>query len=170
MRRIRLVLTGAVLAIGVAAATAFATLPPQDADGCVVSLTSTPPKPTCVLAGKTATDIVSVSAFDRTFAEGTNVVITHNLFSAGQTTGWHTHPGPNVVVMIHGQLTLYDRKCRPTVYGPGQGFATGLSVHKADAGSEGAEFYSAYILPVSADVLRTPATAADASLTPNCAS
>jgi len=169
MRGKKLMLVGAVLATGLIAAAAYATLPPQDADGCLPSLVSSPPKPTCVLAGKTPTDILSSEAFEKVFEQGTNIVITHNLFTPSQTTGWHTHPGPNIVIMIHGQLTLYDKKCRPTVYGPGQGFATGVKVHKADAGSAGAEFYSAYVLPASADVLRAPATAADTSLTPRCA-
>ena len=37
----------------------------------------------------------------------------------GGATGWHSHPGPAVVIVKSGSLTLYDgddRKCRGTTY------------------------------------------------------
>jgi quercetin dioxygenase-like cupin family protein len=43
----------------------------------------------------------------------------------GGTTGWHSHPGPALVVVKDGTITLYDgddRRCRPHRYGPGQAF------------------------------------------------
>jgi quercetin dioxygenase-like cupin family protein len=125
----------------------------------------------CTLAGGTPMDVQSVSAFTRAINQdhGTNVVITQNKFSDGQSTGWHTHPGPNIVVILSGGFKLYDDKCRETDYGPGDGFATGLETHKADAVGV-TTFYSIYFLPKDADVLRTPPAATDTSLTPNCAS
>ncbi len=35
------------------------------------------------------------------------------------STGWHTHPGPSLVIVIQGSVTAYDgddRKCTPHVY------------------------------------------------------
>lgn len=52
---------------------------------------------------------------------------------------------------------MIDEHCIETQYGPGQGFATGLNVHEAIAGPEGADFYSLYFLPSDADVLRVDA-------------
>jgi quercetin dioxygenase-like cupin family protein len=55
-------------------------------------------------------------------------------FAPGATTGWHTHPGPAMVVVQEGTFTLYnasDPKCRPHRYGPGQAFVDrgGGNVH-----------------------------------------
>ena len=55
-------------------------------------------------------------------------------FAPGGTTGWHSHPGPAMVVVQEGTFTLYnasDRKCRPHRYGPGQAFVDrgGGNVH-----------------------------------------
>ena len=68
-------------------------------------------------------------------------------------------PGPNIVMIVKGSFTLIDEHCIETQYGPGQGFATGLNVHEAIAGPEGADFYSLYFLPSDADVLRVDSTA-----------
>lgn len=43
----------------------------------------------------------------------------------GGHTGWHSHPGPVVVVVAVGQLTFYssdDPTCSPKVYSAGQAF------------------------------------------------
>jgi hypothetical protein len=47
---------------------------------------------------------------DRThgFASGSSVYTNHVRLTAGQSTGWHTHPGPVLVTIVHGSLTLYD--------------------------------------------------------------
>jgi hypothetical protein len=54
-----------------------------------------------------------------------------------------------------GSFTLTDQNCNVTTYGPGQAFATGLDVHEAVAGPDGADFYAFYLLPADATVLRT---------------
>ena len=95
--------------------------------------------------------------------QGTNGVLQHLTFAPNQSTGWHTHPGPNIVIVMEGSFTLTDKHCNVTTYGPGEGFATGLKVHEAVAGPDGADFYAFYLLPGSADVLRTTEPA------PNCA-
>src|SRR4051812_50143704 len=60
-------------------------------------------------------------------------------FAAGGTSGWHTHPGPVIVEVASGTLTLRFATrtgCREQTFGPGTGFIeTGGQVHEAVAGS-----------------------------------
>jgi quercetin dioxygenase-like cupin family protein len=155
----RAVILAVVLVVsGIGASVAFAVLPPAP---------TVPPGsvPAGVLAGKTSLNVLSVDAFTRAInqAHGTNAVLTKVHFSDGQSTGWHTHPGPNLVLVVSGQLSLTDEHCNVTTYGPGEGFATGLDVHLAVA-TGATDFYALYFLPQNADVLRTNASA------PSCAS
>jgi quercetin dioxygenase-like cupin family protein len=116
-------------------------------------------------------NVLSVDAFTRAInqAHGTNAVLQHLTFTPGQSTLWHTHPGPNLVLVVGGELTLTDNHCNVTTYTDGQGFATGLAEHLAVAGPEGADFYSLYFLPADASVLRTP-PAGESATPPKCAS
>jgi len=128
------------------------------------------PTTTGTLVKATPIDVLSTDAFTRSIhqAQGTQVVLTRNHFNDKQSTGWHTHPGPNVVMIVSGGLWLLDDKCNATHFGPGSGFSTGLGVHEAIA--DGAtEFYSFYFLPADATELRTPLAATDTSLNPRCA-
>jgi quercetin dioxygenase-like cupin family protein len=115
--------------------------------------------PIGTLVGQTSVNVLSVAAFTRAInqAHGTNSVLQHLSFAPQQSTGWHTHPGPNIVLVVAGSFTLTDEHCNVTTYGPGEGFATGLDVHQAVAGLDGADFYTFYFLPADADVLRTDA-------------
>jgi quercetin dioxygenase-like cupin family protein len=141
-------------AVGMGAA--YATLP----------TTTVPPSsvPTGILAGASPIDVGSVSAFTRAIEQdqGTNIVLSRNHFDDQQSTGWHTHPGPNMVIVVSGGLNLTDASCHTTFYPAGTAFATGLGVHEAVAVGP-TEFYSIYFLPRQADVLRTDASA------PRCA-
>lgn len=131
--------------------TAHAALPPSP---------TVPPSsvPVGVLAGQTSLNVLSVDAFTRAIsqAHGTNAVLTRTHFVDGQSTGWHTHPGPNIVLVVSGSMTLTDQLCNVTTYGPGQGFATGLDTHEAVANGA-TDVYALYVLPQGADVLRTNA-------------
>jgi len=42
------------------------------------------------------------------------------LTTAGGSTGWHTHPGPSLIIITSGEVTEYEDDCTPRVYGPGQ--------------------------------------------------
>jgi quercetin dioxygenase-like cupin family protein len=47
------------------------------------------------------------------------------VIAAGGDTGWHSHPGPVVVLVKSGELTLYsadDLACAPRTYSAGQAF------------------------------------------------
>ena len=158
----RIVMFLAVLsATTLVAVAAYAALPSRDVS------------PSDVPHGTLATDslnVLSVDAFTRAInqAHGTNAVLQHLTFTPGQSTLWHTHPGPNLVLVVSGELTLTDNHCNVTTYTDGQGFATGLTSHLAVAGADGADFYSLYFLPADATVLRTP-PAGESATPPNCA-
>ena len=67
-------------------------------------------------------------------ARGTNViqvrdaqdtVIQQISFQPGGHTGWHSHPGPALVLVTQGELTLHsseDRTCAGITYSAGQAF------------------------------------------------
>ena len=149
--RKRLAILALVAAIGGIATLANALLPSTTVDPQNVPLGT--------LAGQTSVDVLSIDAFVRAISSeyGTNTVVQHIRLGPGQSTGWHTHPGPNMVVVVEGSGTLIDQHCHATTYGPGQAFSTGLQVHNVVAGPEGDDVYSIYLLPGNATVLRTDA-------------
>jgi hypothetical protein len=57
---------------------------------------------------KTPLEIKAGDDPTRSFAGGSSVYTSHARITAGQSTGWHTHPGPVLVTIVHGSLTLYD--------------------------------------------------------------
>jgi quercetin dioxygenase-like cupin family protein len=63
----------------------------------------------------------------------TDVHILENRIAPGGTFGWHSHPGPSIVVVKSGALTLYhgdDPTCTPHVVAAGSGFVDdGGDVH-----------------------------------------
>jgi len=162
-RRKRLILLVTMVVAGVTAIAAYAALPSRTVPPAGV--------PIGTLAGATPVNVFSVDAFTRAInqAHGTTAVLQHLVFAPGQSTLWHTHPGPNIVLMVGGSLTITDNHCNAQTYVDGQGFATGLDEHLGVAGTDGADFYSLYFLPADATVLRTPPLGQSAP-PPNCAS
>lgn len=138
------------IALG-AATVAHAVLPATNVDPSTV--------PIGTLSGRTPVNVLSVDAFTRAInqSHGTNAVLQHIQLGPNQSTGWHTHPGPNIVLVGAGSATLMDAHCGVTTYGVGQAFATGLDTHEVTAGPEGVDVYTFYFLPADADVLRTNA-------------
>ena len=66
--------------------------------------------------------------------EPSDFVVLSLHFAPGGTTGWHSHPGPAMVIVQEGTFTLYnasDPECQPHRYGPGQAFVDkgGGNVH-----------------------------------------
>jgi quercetin dioxygenase-like cupin family protein len=162
-RRKRFTLLVALVVAGVTAVAAYAALPTRNVLPTNV--------PIGTLAGQTAMDVFSVDAFTRAInqAHGSNAVLQHIVYTPGQSTLWHTHPGPNIVLMVGGSLTITDNHCNATTYVDGQGFVTGLDEHMGVAGPTGADTYSLFFLPAGADALRTPAAGISAD-PPVCAS
>jgi quercetin dioxygenase-like cupin family protein len=75
----------------------------------------------------------------------------------GATFGWHTHPGPNVNVVLQGTVTLYhDEMCMEGIdYGPGTVFTTSPDeIHLArNLGSETVVIYGTYFVPLESPVV-----------------
>lgn len=53
-----------------------------------------------------------------------DVYVIRNTWPVGAHSGWHTHPGPSLIMVISGELTVYDAdNCTtPTVYHAGETF------------------------------------------------
>ena len=85
----------------------------------------------------------------------TDVQMLQNTIAPGGTYGWHSHPGPSIVVVQSGELTLYraaDPTCTPQVFGVGTGFVDqGGDVHVVrNEGSVDAVVYVTSIIPKGA--------------------
>ena len=52
-------------------------------------------------------------------------------YAPGQSSGWHRHPGLHLVTVVSGTLTVYDRDCTATTYGPDQEYVGGEEPHLA---------------------------------------
>ena len=86
----------------------------------------------------------------------TDVYVVDNVFDPNGNTGWHTHPGPSLVTVIAGTLTVYegdDPLCTPHVYPAGTGFVDkGGDVHLVrNEGTIPAEDIATQLVPAGAD-------------------
>jgi quercetin dioxygenase-like cupin family protein len=98
-----------------------------------------------------------------------DVYVVRNTFSTGGQSGWHTHPGPSLITVTSGQITVYegDGLCQPTVYGPEDGAIDLGSGHVHNIKNEGASD----AVTVVVQIIPTGATRRiDASEPNNCAS
>jgi quercetin dioxygenase-like cupin family protein len=62
-----------------------------------------------------------------------------NTFAVGGESGWHTHPGPSLITVTAGEITVYegDGLCQPTVYRVGDGSLDLGSGHLHNIKNEG---------------------------------
>jgi len=54
-----------------------------------------------------------------------DLYVTQHTFPVGAHTGWHTHPGPSLITVVSGALTVYEASnptCTPVTYTTGQSF------------------------------------------------
>ena len=54
-----------------------------------------------------------------------DVYVTRNTIDPGGQSGWHTHPGPSLIIVALGEITAYDGddpSCTPRRYRAGEGF------------------------------------------------
>lgn len=52
-----------------------------------------------------------------------DVYVTRNSVAPGGQSGWHTHPGPSLITVTLGEITVYDDQlCTPIRYQAGQSF------------------------------------------------
>jgi quercetin dioxygenase-like cupin family protein len=63
--------------------------------------------------------------FLKTIVKGdSDVYVIRNTWPVGAHSGWHTHPGPSLITVVSGDLTVYeaDNCTTPTVYHAGESF------------------------------------------------
>jgi quercetin dioxygenase-like cupin family protein len=63
---------------------------------------------------------------------GSDVYVVDNQLAPGATTGWHSHPGPSLILVVAGTVTNYtgeDPSCTPHAYAAGAGFIDPGSGH-----------------------------------------
>lgn len=84
-----------------------------------------------------------------------DVYIVRNTITPGGESGWHTHPGPSLITVTQGQITVYenDGLCQPRVYGVGDGaidLGSGHAHNIKNMGSTNAITVVAQIVPQNA--------------------
>ena len=84
--------------------------------------------------------------------DNTDIVVANIVVVPGGSSGWHTHPGPAIVVVKTGTVTSYhehDPACAPTRHPKGSSFIEeGRMVHIArNEGSEEATLVTTYFVP-----------------------
>jgi quercetin dioxygenase-like cupin family protein len=98
-------------------------------------------------------------------------IVQQIIISPGGQTGWHSHPGPVIVLIKTGAMTFYDGDdptCSPITYSAGQSFIDSGQghVHIAwnESASEDLELWALYL-----DVPPAGAFRIDAPAPGNCA-
>lgn len=51
-----------------------------------------------------------------------DVYLTKHTFAPGGQTGWHSHPGPSLITVVQGTLTIYHDDCTSETFTAGQSF------------------------------------------------
>jgi quercetin dioxygenase-like cupin family protein len=131
------------------------------------------PEVTATILGKSLFDQIHVKsrtpAPDRWKAQlkthgQSDVYVVDNKFPPGAGTGWHSHPGPSLILVVAGTVTNYPgdaRGCTPHAYSAGDGFIDpgGRDVHMLRNESDApAETIAVQLLPKGA-VRRIPVDA-----------
>jgi quercetin dioxygenase-like cupin family protein len=86
-----------------------------------------------------------------------DVYVVDNKLAPGGTTGWHSHPGPSLILVVAGTVTNYtgdDPSCTGHPYAAGTGFIDpgGEDVHMLrNVGKAQAETIAVQLLPQGAD-------------------
>jgi quercetin dioxygenase-like cupin family protein len=157
MNRHRTRILTAIAAVGALVAAALIVLPAQ----------ATPPSPdvTTTILAKSLFDEIHVRAHahtaDRWKAQlktqgQSDVYVVDNKLPPGATTGWHSHPGPSLILVVAGTVTNYlghDPSCTPHVYSAEDGFIDpgGGDVHMLrNETSAAAETIAVQLLPKAA--------------------
>jgi hypothetical protein len=121
--------------------------------------------PTGFLAAHNKVEGIRVSSLARAVDDGkADVFVQHVRLAANEATAWHTHPGPVLVEIVKGSVTVEEAAhgdCERVTYLAGEGFFDrGFGhVHRAVAGAGGADFYPVYVLPPGSPTQLIPATA-----------
>jgi quercetin dioxygenase-like cupin family protein len=77
------------------------------------------------------------------------VVVQTITFQPGSSSGWHSHPGPTLVAVQSGTMTVYHNDCTGQSFVAGQGWVEGhprLPGLARNEGSEPAVVYVSYLV------------------------
>jgi len=90
---------------------------------------------------------VELKSHDNTSIAVANISIAKNGYS-----GWHSHPGPVIVVVISGTITFYradNPNCAADVYGPGSSFTEqgGLVANATNPGPDDVVAVATFFAP-----------------------
>jgi hypothetical protein len=122
--------------------------------GSVLATPGTPPTSSSILAsGQLGTfKVESDSGTEVKAKVDTKIVFQTITFGVGSSSGWHSHPGPTLVAVQSGTMTVYhyvDGVCTRNEYGPGQGWVEGhpgLPGVARNEGSVAAIVYVSYLV------------------------
>ena len=85
-----------------------------------------------------------------------DLYVQSNVWTPGGTSGWHTHPGPSLITVTAGTVTVYDGddpSCTPHRYSAGDGFVDygGEHVHLIrNEGAVDAKSITVQLIPADA--------------------
>ena len=84
--------------------------------------------------------------------DNTDVAVANIGIAAGGSSGWHSHPGPVLVVVKSGTITFYradNPGCAADVYGPGTSFTEqgGLVANATNQGAEPVVGVATFLAP-----------------------
>lgn len=85
--------------------------------------------------------------------DNSDIYVVRNSIAIGGQSGWHSHPGPSLITVTLGEITVYesdDPLCQPKIYRAGEGFVdSGDHAHllKNESGAA-AETVATQFLPV----------------------
>jgi hypothetical protein len=113
--------------------------------GAAAEVQATPSTSTSTILAQATVAPIDITAHNRT-ASGqhwrtelrtrglTDGYVVDNKFEPGQSTGWHSHPGPSLIFVISGSVTNYDSEtpgCAGMTHQAGTSFvdAGGKDVH-----------------------------------------
>lgn len=112
-----------------------------------------------ILARAAMREPVSITASAKT-----DVVMQHISIAPGGHTGWHSHPGPAVVLVTAGALTLYDGDdptCTGTKHRAGKGFVDPGRGHVHIGRNEGAQTVELFVTYFDVPIGGSPRIDAD---------
>ncbi|MDT4961425.1 MAG: hypothetical protein QOF87_1072 [Pseudonocardiales bacterium] len=132
--------------------------------GAAAEVQATPSTAKSTILAQAKVAPIDISAHNRT-ADGkrwraeletrglTDGYVVDNQFLPGQSTGWHSHPGPSLIFVVSGSVTNYDSNapgCAGVTYPAGTSFidAGGKDMHMLrDDGTVAAETIAVQFIP-----------------------
>lgn len=153
MRKVKIGLVTAALVAVIGVGAAYAAFPPQLPPGSAPN--------GFFVSNNRITDMELKALAHAVKPHGSRLFLQHSTFAPGQSTGWHTHPGPAIVMIVSGSQTLRQPRgshCLSTTAKAGKGFVTTTRIHEAVTGPSGAESWALYVLPPNATAVRHPDT------------